>query len=537
MRWYFLPSAAVNNKTFTAGPACSRLEEVEKSTQILIVEDEALVALSVKSCLEKAGYGTPWIASTAEEALRMLSAAKPDLILMDISLSGKMNGIEAAGIIRDTSRVPVVYLTAHSDPETLEKAKVTEPFGYILKPFDEHVLNATVMMALHKAAGQEETRRTKEELAGILRSIGDGIIVTSGDGVVMYVNSAARRLLGLARPIAPDTHVSALFPSAGGRAADAVANELEKVMRRGVGADSEDRLSLRGDGTRGEIDVRFDPFKSENGTVRGAVLTLRDVPGQVGFKRLVEKELENASDFHQSLIPAETLEMDGLRMHGFLIAAGLGSGDIYNVFRIDAGHLGVYMADVMGHGIVASSTTFLLSRLLTPAEGGRNRLAFLDADPLAPKQVVGRLNELFACAGVTMFFTMCYGVIDLGKKSLKLLRAGHPFPVIQRSGGAIKIIRPGGYAVGLSAHLDAPEMDYVLEPGDRFFFYTDGLLDCMDRGSAPFSEEGLISVIGETRGKNLQKTVSRIRERIVEWHGSDSFDDDVSLAAFELSEQ
>ncbi len=507
-----------------------------ETVQILIVEDEALVALSVKSCLEKAGYGIPRIASTAEEALNMLAFAKPDLILMDISLSGKMNGIEAAAIIKETSRVPVIYLTAHSDPETLERAKVTEPFGYILKPFDEHVLNSTIMMALQKAAGQEETRRTKEELAEILRSIGDGVIVTSGDGTVVFVNSAARKLLGLAGPIAPDARVSALFPSAGGRAADAVANELEKVMRRGTGADSADRILLPGDGTRGEIDVRFDPFKSENGTVKGAVLTLRDVPGHVGFRRLVEKELENASDFHKSLIPAEALEMDGLRMRGFLIAAGLGSGDIYNVFRIDAGHLGVYMADVMGHGIVASSMTFLLSRLLAPAEGGRNRLAFLDADPLAPKQVVGRLNELFACAGASMFFTMCYGVIDLEKKSLKLLRAGHPYPVIQRSGGAIEIVRPGGYAVGLSPRLDAPEMEYALEPGDRVFFYTDGLLDCMDRGSAPFSEEGLVSAIKETRGESLQKTVSRIRERIVGWHGSDSFDDDVSLAAFELSD-
>ncbi len=508
-----------------------------KAVQILIVEDEALVALSVKSCLEKAGYGTPLIASTAEEALNMLAFAKPDLILMDIRLGGKMNGIEAAGIIKDTSRVPVVYLTAHSDPETLERAKVTEPFGYILKPFDEHVLKATIMMALHKAAGQEETRRTKEELAEILRSIGDGIIVTAEDGVVMYVNSAARKLLGLTEPIAPDTRVSALFPSADGRAADAVVNVLLKVVKKGAGPDPADRLCLPGDGTRGEIDVRFDPFKSESGTVKGAVLTLRDVPGHVGFRRLVEKELENASDFHKSLIPAEALEMDGLRMHGFLIAAGLGSGDIYNVFRIDAGHLGVYMADVMGHGMVASSMTFLLSRLLTPAAGGRNRLVFLDADPHAPKQVVGRLNELFASAGVSMFFTMCYGVIDLENKRLKLLRAGHPYPIIQRAGGAIEIIRPGGYAVGLSPRLDAPEMEHALEPGDRFFFYTDGLLDCMDRGSAPFSEERLVSAIRETRGESLQKTVSRIRERIVEWHGSDSFDDDVSLAAFELSDQ
>jgi serine phosphatase RsbU (regulator of sigma subunit)/AmiR/NasT family two-component response regulator len=503
-----------------------------KTTRILIVEDEALVALSIKSCLENAGYGNPWIASTAEEALGMLSTVRPDLVLMDVRLGGRMNGIEAAGVIRDTSRVPVVFLTAHSDPETLERAKLAEPFGYVLKPFDERALDATIRMALYKANRLEATRHRKEELDGILHSMGDGIVVTSESGAVVFLNSAARRLLGLEGLLAPDTQISALFKDADGRAAEAVTVGLAKVMAGEAEPSHAELISLPGDGRHGDIEARLDPIKGGGGAAKGVILTLRSAPAQAGFRRLVERELENATNFQKSLVPEEVLELDGLRMCGFLIAAGVGSGDIYNAFRIDGSHLGLYMADVMGHGIAASSTTFLLSRLLAPVE--RNRLAFLGADALSPRQVVGRLNELFADSAVSLFFTICYGVMDLERKKLKLLRAGHPYPLIARLGGAIEIARAGGYAVGLSPRLEAPETEYALEPGDRFYFYTDGLLDCMNAGFVPFSEDGLVAAIEETSAESLEESVRGIRRRIAAWHGSESFEDDVSLAAFEL---
>ena len=118
--------------------------------QILIVEDEVITAMEIQSRLEDAGYAVIAIVSSAEEAIANLSSNRPDLVLMDIHLRGKMDGIEAAEAIRRRYDVAVVYLTAYTDGETLLRAKATQPDGYIFKPFEEWDIHTTVEMALHK---------------------------------------------------------------------------------------------------------------------------------------------------------------------------------------------------------------------------------------------------------------------------------------------------------------------------------------------------------------------------------------------------
>jgi CheY-like chemotaxis protein len=145
--------------------------------RIMVVEDEELVALAIKTYLEGAGYDVPLVTPSGEEAVERLASAAPDLVLMDIRLRGKMNGIEAAGAIRDSSRVPVVYLTAYSDTNTLEMARATDPFGYVVKPYDERALGATIKMALHKSLSQNELVRAKEKVTTILQSMGDALVV------------------------------------------------------------------------------------------------------------------------------------------------------------------------------------------------------------------------------------------------------------------------------------------------------------------------------------------------------------------------
>src|SRR3989304_5840331 len=104
-------------------------------TQILVVEDEAIVAEAIRRKLRKLGYAVPSTASRGEEAIKKVEENNPDLVLMDIVLQGEMDGIEAAEKIRTRFNTPVVYLTAYSDEKTLLRAKITEPFGYIIKPF------------------------------------------------------------------------------------------------------------------------------------------------------------------------------------------------------------------------------------------------------------------------------------------------------------------------------------------------------------------------------------------------------------------
>ncbi|MDG6244671.1 MAG: response regulator [Methanolobus sp.] len=117
--------------------------------KVLVVEDENIVALEIKSRLKKLGYVVPSVASTGEEAINKAEAFSPDIILMDIMLKGNMDGIEASRQILERMDVPIVYLTAYADDETLQKAKLTNPCGYILKPFEENDLRTTIEIALY----------------------------------------------------------------------------------------------------------------------------------------------------------------------------------------------------------------------------------------------------------------------------------------------------------------------------------------------------------------------------------------------------
>jgi len=135
--------------------------------KILIVEDERVVAMDIQNRLKDLGYSVCGLASSGEEAVKKASEIQPDLILMDIVLKGRMDGIDAARQIRERFNIPVVYLTTFSDEKTLQKARLTEPYGYILKPFDDRELRSNIEMALYKGAMEART----EHLNRVIRAI------------------------------------------------------------------------------------------------------------------------------------------------------------------------------------------------------------------------------------------------------------------------------------------------------------------------------------------------------------------------------
>lgn len=126
--------------------------------RIMVVEDEAITVKDLQMTLQELGYEVPAVASTGEEAVQKAEEHKPDLVLMDIALDGEMDGIKAADQIRKRFDIPVVYLTAHADERTLESAKVTEPFGYIVKPFNDKDLLSSIEMALYKHGVDKKLR-------------------------------------------------------------------------------------------------------------------------------------------------------------------------------------------------------------------------------------------------------------------------------------------------------------------------------------------------------------------------------------------
>jgi len=122
----------------------------QNMVNILIVEDESIVALDIKDKLERLGHNVLAVVSSGEDAINEVKKIQPDLILMDIVLKGEIDGVETARRIRDGLDIPIIYLTAHSDEQTLKRAKITEPFGYIIKPFVDRDLQNAIKIAIYK---------------------------------------------------------------------------------------------------------------------------------------------------------------------------------------------------------------------------------------------------------------------------------------------------------------------------------------------------------------------------------------------------
>ncbi|MCH7745211.1 MAG: response regulator [Chloroflexi bacterium] len=137
------------------------------NAQILVVEDESIAATHIQRALKSLGYEVPVVIDTGEEAIIKAGEILPDLVLMDIILKGKMDGVEAAEQIRSSYDIPVIYLTASSDSSTFQRAKVTEPFGYILKPFEESVLRTTIEIALYKHEIESNLKQKSEEVEAL----------------------------------------------------------------------------------------------------------------------------------------------------------------------------------------------------------------------------------------------------------------------------------------------------------------------------------------------------------------------------------
>ncbi len=173
---------------------CLKQEDVKN---ILIVEDEPSVAMHIESRLVSMAYNVVAKAVSAEEAVYNARKYQPDLILMDIKLDGKLDGIDAAEIINSNMNVPIIYLTAWMNDELITRAKATVPFGYIMKPFHDSELRAMIEMALHKKNVEREHRDIQNVLKGILDNLDVALISINMYGSILFCNPFAEKLFDI----------------------------------------------------------------------------------------------------------------------------------------------------------------------------------------------------------------------------------------------------------------------------------------------------------------------------------------------------
>jgi hypothetical protein len=165
-------------------------------TRILVVEDESIVAKDIQRTLEKLGYEVPATASSAASAFEKLEEIEPDLVFLDVKLKGEQDGVHIAEHIKDRYDIPVIFLTSFVDQDTIDRAKVTEPYGYLVKPFNEGDLKTTVEMALFKFSKDRELRMSEQRLSNALGKIENAVFVTDQNLRLNYINEKALTICG-----------------------------------------------------------------------------------------------------------------------------------------------------------------------------------------------------------------------------------------------------------------------------------------------------------------------------------------------------
>ena len=274
--------------------------------RIFIVEDEKIVSRDLQNVLESMGYEVAGVATSGEEAVGLIPGLRPDIVLMDIMLKGRMDGIEAAERVRSELEVPLIYLTAYADDMTLQRAKITEPYGYLLKPFDERDLSIAIEMALYRHRMENRVRESERWLSATLKNIGEGVAAVDADGKVVFLNPHGEVLTGWPADEARGKPVEEVFNVLPARGGAENTGEVT-LMTTGMPDPSthDDFILVNRGGVRKHVEFSASIIRDEKDAVTGGVLSFRDISG----RRKAEEELRRHRDHLEEMVLERTAEI------------------------------------------------------------------------------------------------------------------------------------------------------------------------------------------------------------------------------------
>lgn len=270
------------------------------NAKIMIVEDEKIVAMEIQSRLESFGYTVTALASSGEEALKKVEENFPDLVLMDIVLKGDIDGIETAEKIRARFDIPIVFLTAYADEHTLQRAKITAPFGYILKPFEERELYTNIEIALCRYRMSQKMKESEHWLTATLKSIGDAVIATDNDGKLKLMNPFAEVLTGWKLEDALDQPLNTVFRIVNEDTGEPTEDPTVKVIREGAFYGLANKTALiTKTGNQIPIEIIGSPIKNDKDQTIGVVMVFYDI---IERKRIEDELKKSAQDAEHKII-------------------------------------------------------------------------------------------------------------------------------------------------------------------------------------------------------------------------------------------
>ena len=459
----------------------------DSSSKVLIqvVEDSRIQAKILSDKLTEAGYDVR-VAENGQVGLEMIRQKRPTLVISDIEMP-IMTGYQLCSAIKsdpDLRTIPFILLSTLADAQDIIKGLHCGADNYVTKPYDPPFLISRVKSLLETPMGEDDEQEQLD--------------VTLG-GTRYTVKAGRQQVLNL---------LVSTFENA--------VEKNQELVR------TNEELTVAKD----QLTRWNDDLENLNGRLDSA-------------NQRMTRDLDAAAKVQQSLLPTSSPQNSLVDLAWEYIPCDELAGDFLNFFALDDDHIAMYVVDVSGHGVASSLLSVTIGRLMTPLVSGSSLL--VQADPaggtriVPPGEVAYELNRRFPMEEQNeLFFTMVYAVLQLSTLELRFVSAGHDPIVHVPPGEPPRMLEGCNMAIGWVEDMEYDEEVVTLAPGDRLYFYSDGVPEAMDEDLNEFTMRQMMEIIELGQTQPLDGSVKLLQSTVQRWCVKNGPKDDVSILGLEI---
>lgn len=385
--------------------------------------------------------------------------------------------------------------------------------------------------------------REKAHAAAVVAHALDGILTLDRHGIVVSCNPAAEAMFGYSSAELMGQSIELVITRP-----DGDAGSPQSLIEQLISNFHGERTGLefkgrRKDGTELPIElsgsvVRLDGRETLIAIARDVTERKRAAMQLASLNARMKRDLDAAAQVQRELLPHELPQSKFARFAWVYRPCDELGGDSLNVFQLDPQHIGMFVLDVSGHGVRSALLSVSLTHALTPRVDRSSIVTRPDAGErflVSPAEVAGQLNRMFPMrSDAAQFATMLYGILDTEHRQFRYTCVGHPAPVLVRPGAPPFADEVSGPPIGILEDAVYEERTIPLQPGDRLFFYSDGLVEAHSRANELFGKQRLLEILLAERSATLHEVVQSLENHVVSWTGHKNLQDDLSILAIEM---